>query len=119
LSKLLCSCLLVGVILQCPIPKVRDYQTGKATYYTVESSSNITASGERYDEEGMTCALRTHKFGHLWQVCQLGTDRCVVVRNNDYGPGNPKAIIDLTPKAFSRLAPLRDGIINVSVRRIR
>ena len=96
-----------------------DYEVGNATYYTVKSSSNITASGERYDEEGMTCALRTHKFGHIWRVCRLDSDICVVVRNNDYGPGNQKAIIDLTPKAFSRLAPLQDGILKVSVRRIR
>lgn len=100
--------------------------TGKASYYTEascrrEGTSGVwTASGHRYDEQGLTCALRRRDFGKRYRVClQTNPTRCVVVTHTDYGPGRgPTAkgvVIDLTPAAFERLAPLAHGLVAVTV----
>ena len=101
-----------------------------ATFYTVESckregtSGVQTASGAPYDESALTCALPHRNFGRWYQVCsQEQPNRCVVVKHTDYGPGRkPRergVVIDLTPAAFSALAPLDRGIIPVTVEEMK
>lgn len=85
-------------------------ETGQASYYTVKScqsegtSGVYTASGEKYDEQGLTCARRSRVFGALWLVYGTKTGKSIVVRQNDFGPGKKPyskgVIIDLTPRAF-------------------
>jgi len=100
-----------------------------ASYYTYQScrkegtSGVWTASGERFNENDLTCALRSRDFGGLYRVTNLKNGKSVVVRHNDYGP-NKKLhakgrIIDLSRGAFLRLAPLSDGVIPVKVERIK
>ena len=79
-----------------------------ATYYTIRScqregtSGILTASGQPYDEQAMTCALPHHRFGGWYRVC--GSAGCATVRHNDYGPGRKArakgVVIDLTPVSF-------------------
>ena len=99
-----------------------------ASYYTYQScvregtSGVWTASGERFNENDLTCALRSRDFGGLYKVTNLNNGKSVVVRHNDFGP-NKKLhakgrIIDLSLGAFLRLADTREGIISVSVERI-
>lgn len=100
-------------------------QTGKASWYSKEScqregtSGVYTASGERFNEEDMTCAMRRRDFGKYYKVCNLDNDKCVVVRHNDFGPNkklhNEGRIVDLSKGAFRKIADLRKGIINISV----
>lgn len=103
---------------------VAEAGEGLASYYTVKScqregtSGVFTANGERYDEEGLTCALRRRDWGKAYIVC--GPAGCVEVRHNDYGPGRgPTArgvIIDLTPRAFRVVCgELRLGVCEVGV----
>lgn len=103
---------------------VAEAEEGKASYYTVAScqregtSGVYTANGERYDEQGMTCALRRRDFGRSYLVC--GPKGCAEVRHNDYGPGNRPTrrgvIIDLTPMAFKEVCgDLRQGVCDVVV----
>lgn len=87
--------------------------TGYATYYTVascrrEGTSGIwTASGERFDEAALACALPSRAFGGRYRVCNLDTKppQCAVVRHNDFGPAKwvrrqRGVVIDLTPAAL-------------------
>jgi len=81
---------------------------GYATYYTVasckrEGTSGVwTASGARYDEQALTCALPSRGFGREYLVS--GPVGSVVVKHTDFGPGKgPRrkgVVIDLTPTAF-------------------
>jgi len=115
--------LLMAVLLACSLSAVRaESDTGKATYYTCEScqregtSGVYTASGERYDESKLTCALPRRGWGGIYKVTNLDNDLCIYVRHNDFGPGKgPRAkgvVIDLTPAAFQALGgKLKDGII--------
>lgn len=100
-------------------------KSGWATYYTTKScqkegnSGVFTASGEPYNEQGMTCALPLRSFGHTWAVYGVASGRTVYVVNNDYGPGRgPRkrgVVIDLTPRAFREVCgELSQGKCEVS-----
>lgn len=71
----------------------------------------VTASGERFDPEGLTAASRLFQLGQLLRVCYAGV--CVDVRLNDRCACQG---IDLSRGAFAMLAPLSRGVIQVEVR---
>jgi len=89
--------------------------TGKATWYT----ASTTATGEHLDNNSLTCALRKKEYGKYYKVCSADNGKCVVVRHNNFGPikrlFRQGRIIDLSRKAFSELADLKTGVINVTV----
>ena len=102
---------------------------GYATYYTTKScqkegnSGVYTASGERFDEGKLTCALRLRSWGRTWAIYGHETGRTVFVRNNDYGPGKGPSrrgvIVDLTPEAFRGVCgDLSKGKCKVSVQEV-
>ena len=106
-------------------------EIGKASYYTYEScvregtSGVYTASGERYDENGFTCAKWDVPFGTMLRVTNVENGKSVSVRVNDRGPSKRLVkqgrIIDLTKNVFAILTEdhLEKGIIVVEVTRIR
>lgn len=58
-------------------------------------------------------------FGSRYRVCSTSSGRCVVVEIRDRGPArrlNRK--IDLSKKAFSHIAPLSEGLVDCSIRRL-
>ena len=131
LTILICFALCVGVTNA-------TEQTGWATYYTVKScqregtSGLLTASGTRYDETAMTCALwKTNgngkplrPDGRLVQITNVATGKTVDVAWTDNGPGRvPRrrgVIVDLTPAAFRALGgKLKDGRIRVSIEEVK
>ena len=72
-----------------------------------------TASGERFDPDGMTAAHRTLPFGTRLRVCYRG---CVVVRVNDRGPFN-RLDLDLSRGAARAIGMEHVGIARVTVTR--
>jgi uncharacterized protein YabE (DUF348 family) len=54
-------------------------------------------------------------FGTRVTVTDPATGRSVIVVINDRGPFSPGRIIDLSPEAFARLAPLGRGILEVRI----
>ncbi len=93
-----------------PYPK-----TGKASWY----SAKITATGEKFSNNDLTCAMRKTDFGKYYKVCNITNNKCVVVRHNNFGPSkylyDQGRIIDLSRTAFLRIADLQEGIIKVRV----
>lgn len=91
---------------------------GVASFYTVESSSTLTASGEYYEDEALTCAMRGGSFGEYYRVT-TEDGRSVTVRLNDRGPYIDGRVIDLSRGAMRRLDPtLEKGILHVQIERI-
>lgn len=91
---------------------------GVASYYTVESSSNLTASQEMMVDDAFTCAMRAGEFGTYYRVT-AENGRSVVCRLNDRGPYIDGRIIDLSEAAMRQLDPtLTQGILNVRIERI-
>ncbi len=84
---------------------------GKASYYHHSLAGSPTANGEVYDPEALTVAHRTLPFGTRLKVKH--GDKFVIVRVNDRGPYHEDRILDLSEKAFSLLAPLGSGVLDV------
>ena len=68
-------------------------QTGAASWY---GSGRRTASGERFNPNGLTAAHRSLPFGTKVRVENRRTGRSVIVRINDRGPFVRGRIIDLS-----------------------
>lgn len=106
---------------------------GDASYYTVASCKREgtwqkwggrTASGERFNENALTCALPgKRKFGKLYKVVNLKTGDEVIVKHNDLGPNKKLAkqgrVIDLSKAAFKKIADPKYGLAFVSVTEVR
>jgi rare lipoprotein A (peptidoglycan hydrolase) len=96
---------------------------GFATYYTEESckregtSGVWTASGERFDENALTCAMRSRDWGKKFLVYSPDTGKSIIVRLNDFGPGKKATkngtIIDLTPAGMKALGIWGKAKVNV------
>lgn len=88
---------------------------GMASWY----SAKVTATGEKFDANDLTCALRKTDFGKRYKVCNIANNKCVTVRHNNFGPSkyfyNKGRIVDLSKAAFSRIADLDEGVIAVIV----
>ena len=95
-------------------------QVYTASYYAY-NTQRITASGEKFHNEGMTAAHRTLLFGTKLKVCNITNNKCVEVRVTDRGPfptskdfGKYERVLDLAKGAFKQIANTRDGICKVT-----
>lgn len=95
------------------------YEFGIASWYGKFFQGRRTASGERYNENAMTCAQRTLPLGSLVRVTNLRNDRSVVVRVNDRGPVPQDRVIDLSHAAAHALGFSRKGLAPVKIELIR
>lgn len=89
----------------------------KASYYHSSFHGKVTKSGEIYNENKLTCASNTHKLGTKLKVTNLGNGRSVIVKVTDTGSFS-KVTLDLSKKAFERIAELDKGIINIKIKKI-
>jgi rare lipoprotein A (peptidoglycan hydrolase) len=74
---------------------------GMASWYGGAFHGRRTASGERFDANGLTTASRTLPFGTRLRVCRQ--QRCVVVRVTDRGPFSRGRVLDLSRGARDAL----------------
>lgn len=106
-----------------------DYpSTGLASYYSKNDKCDpflhtITASQEKFDENGFTCAMRKRDFGHYYRITNLENRKSVIVKHNDFGPSKrlfeENRIVDLSRLAFAKIADLNKGLIKVKIERTR
>jgi len=93
--------------------------TGVASWYDDRLENYYTASGEIFDESAMVCASYRYPLHTRLRVTNPATRVSIVVRVNDRGPAKRLGrLIDLTPAAFWRLAPLSQGLVLVDVERL-
>ena len=88
---------------------------GWASWYGYDGSGNRTATGERYNPEGLTAAHRSLPFGTRVRVTNTRNGRSVVVRINDRGPFIRGRIIDVSAGAARRLRMISSGVAPVRV----
>ena len=81
--------------------------SGMASYYGNESGSK-TASGQRFNQNAMTCAHRSLPFGTRLRVTH--GDRSVVVTVNDRGPFVRGRVLDLSTAAARAVGLTGAGI---------
>ena len=114
--------ILIALILGLSVCGTQSAYAEKVSWYGNESIvpkwKGYTASGERFNEQAMTCASYSrHDLGRWFKVSYLG--KSVLVRCNDTGSFRKYGRrLDLSKGAFSRLASLRKGIIDVKIERM-
>ncbi len=95
------------------------FQTGMASWYGREFNGKKTASGERFDMNGLTAAHKTLPFGTLVKVKNFDNGKIVTVRINDRGPYRGKRIIDLSFGAAKKIGMIKGGQTQVGIKIVR
>lgn len=90
-----------------------------ASYYAVKFQLKKTASGEPYDRAKKTAAHRKLPFGTIVKVTNTKNGKSVIVKINDRGPFVKGRIVDLSGAAFSSIAKLDAGVIEVIIEVIK
>lgn len=88
---------------------------GKASWYGPGFHGRLTANGERYNQNAMTAAHPSLRFGTRVKVTNLNNGRSVVVRINDRGPYAGGRVIDLSAAAARSLNMINSGVAPVEV----
>jgi len=93
---------------------------GLASWYGGEFDGRPTASGEIFDENGLSAAHRTLPLNTWVEVENLDNGRRLVVRINDRGPfaHTEERIIDLSRGAARELGVLGPGTARVRIRTV-
>ncbi len=94
---------------------IANFFGGKASWYGPGFNGRTTANGEVYDQNAMTAAHPSLKFGTRVKVTNLNNNRSVVVRINDRGPYSGGRVIDLSAAAASALNMITSGVAPVEV----
>lgn len=89
----------------------------KASYYHSSFHGKITYSGEIYNENKLTAASNVYPIGTRLKITNVENNKSVIVKINDKGSFR-KVSIDLSKKAFERIAELEKGIINIKIKKI-
>jgi rare lipoprotein A (peptidoglycan hydrolase) len=101
-------------VVRAPRDQVTLVGTHRPHFVSHDASSQGLATW--YGIDGLTAASRDLPFGTVVHVTNLITGRTVDVVIRDRGPfADPSRIIDLSPTAFSQIAPLGSGIVPVKI----
>jgi rare lipoprotein A len=92
---------------------------GEASYYGHELAGNRTASGERFNPNGLTAAHRSLPLGTKLRVTNLANGKSVIVRVNDRGPFVRSRLIDVSLGAAHKISMVRAGKAQVSLEIVR
>lgn len=90
-------------------------KTVKTSYQGSGTAGHSTASGERYNPNGLTAASRTLPIGSTVKVTNPGTGRSVKVRINDRGPFVHGRDLDLSKRAAEKVGITHKGVARLKV----
>ncbi len=90
-------------------------QVGTASWYGRGVAGRITASGEKLNPKGMTCAHRTLPFGSVVKVTDIASGKHVSLKVNDRGPYVKGRILDLSEGAAKELGGSEKGLMFVHI----
>lgn len=94
-------------------------QATTVTFYGDKFHGKKTASGERFNQNAMTCASNSHKFGTRLKVTNTANDKSVICRVNDRGGFSKYGVtLDLSKGAFAKIAPLAQGRARVIIEKV-
>ena len=85
-----------------------------------EKLNKHTANGEVFNPDFLTCASWDYSFNTKLKVTNISTGKSVIVRVNDRGPNKRLGrAIDLTKRAFSKIANTKEGLITVKIEKVK
>jgi len=104
---------ITAVAFVSPAPSLTITHHGVASWYGAWHTGRPMANGERYNPDAMTAASYAWPLGTVVRVS--AGDNSVVVTITDRGPDKRLGrLIDLSPAAFGKLAPLDQGLVGVT-----
>lgn len=95
--------------------KSSGQQVGRASWYGPGFHGRRTASGQTFNQHGLTAAHPRLPFGSRARVTNLHNGRTVEVTINDRGPYRGGRIIDLSRAAAKRIAMNGTAPVRVTV----
>lgn len=94
----------------------KAFQVGKASYYAGDFHGRKTASGERYDQNDLTCAHGSLPFGCRIRVTNMRNNKSVDVKVNDRGGFSKHGrVIDLSKAAAKEIGMVATGTAKVKI----
>lgn len=100
-------------------PVEGDSVTGLAAWYGTELQGQVMANGQLFDPtDPTTAAANLYPLGTWLRVTNTLSGTTVDVQVRDTGGFSYPFVIDLSAGAFSRLANLGAGILNVTIQRL-
>lgn len=99
-------------LVSCATSRYETYpepRAAVASWYGAEFHGRPTASGERFDMYGLTCAHREYPFGTMLNVTNLSNGKTVTCVVNDRGPFVPGRDIDLSYGAAKEIGLIGPG----------
>ena len=93
-------------------------EVGQASYYADHFHGRKTSSGEYFNQNLLTAAHKTLKFGTIVKVTNLYNDSIVYLKINDRLGKSSHRAIDVTTSAAKKLNFLRKGIAKVTIEKI-
>jgi rare lipoprotein A len=87
---------------------------------TYKYSKGVMANGHKFSDDGFTAACRLYPINTILRVVNISTKKSVIVKVTDrIGKRFAKTRIDLSKRAFSVIAPLKQGLAKVSIRVVK
>jgi rare lipoprotein A len=86
-----------------------------SSWYGPGFHGNLTANGERFNQQSLTAAHKTLPFGTRLKVC---FQRCAIVRVNDRGPYAYNRGLDLSKGAADAIGLTDSGVGRIKVTRL-
>ena len=99
-------------------PQVTDAvyrETGVASWYGRDFQGRTTASGEIFDQNGISAAHRTLPLGTVLSVTNLDNFKSIKVRINDRGPFVKSRVLELSFGAAKELGFASQGTARVKI----
>ncbi len=96
----------------------KELGTMRASWYGPRFHGRFTANGEIYDQNAMTAAHKSMKFGTILRITNTRNNKLVIVRINDRGPYIPGRQIDLSKAAADELDVIKNGVKRLKIEEI-
>lgn len=89
--------------------------SGTASFYAQKFQGRKTATGEIFNNNGMTCACNQVKLGSMVRVTNLKNNKSVVLKVTDRLAASNHRAVDVTVKAAKELGFYEAGLTKVKV----
>ncbi len=115
MKKLICVLIVFSLSFSVSFAQSGNDHKLKASYYHSKFNGRKTATGEVYRDHLLTAASNMYKLGTKLLVTNLKTGKSVVVTVNDRMASHMKGRVDLSKSAYTKIASLSSGLVNVAV----
>ncbi|MDA3615668.1 septal ring lytic transglycosylase RlpA family protein [Polluticaenibacter yanchengensis] len=92
-----------------------ETNTGLASWYGPKFHGKKTATGEVYNQHGLSCASNKYPLGTLLRVTNMKNGKTVVVKVNDRMHPKVKRSVDLSKAAAQELNMIKTGVTTVQI----